>query len=406
MSKRKTKSKKRKKPEILHAGRKLLQPLEEQLQTLRDVPVHGNRTLFLDQLVVAHLLAFFNTSVDSLRRIEDVFESRSVRKNLKMSRVPKSTLSDAQRVFDPQLLKPIIDDLKCKMPKIVHDPKLAELVEDLIAVDGTFYTVASRVAWALHGKPNDPDASPSRGAFRVDVHYDLLRGVPEQAVVSNGRLAEQDSLAARIESGKLYITDRAYQAFQLYAEIVAAESDFVVRQRKCALFETVADRPLSDADRVAGVRSDKEVSIPSYRGKPLRGTRLRLVEFVFIDRNDEPCRIRLLTNRLDLPAEIIALLYHYRWQVELFFRWLKCMANLRHFFSESEEGITIQIYVAVIATLMLALKTNAVPNVYDFALIGHVFGGLMPMGEAMETAKRRHREREMAKQRRLKKLGR
>jgi hypothetical protein len=405
VAKGKAKPRERKKFPILHAGRRLLAPIDDCLKAIRTEPAHGNRTLFYDQLVVAHLLAFFNTSAKSLRTIEDVFESSTVRRNLKMPRVPKSTLSDAQRVFDPELLKPVIQRLKNKMPATIHDPKLAEIVEDLVAVDGTFFSVAPRVLWALHGRPNDPNAPPTRGAFRADVHFDVVRGVPEQVMVSDGRLAEQVSLAQRIESGKLYILDRAYQGFDLYADIVEAKSDFVVRMREAITMQCVAVQPLSADDQAAGVVRDEHVDLCSYRAKRLRDFPMRVVEFEFVDRHGQPCTVRLLTNRVDLPAETIVLIYRYRWQVELFFRWLKCLVNLRHFFSESQNGATLQIYVAVIATLLLALKTNARPNKYDFNLIELVITGLIPANEAMAISKRRHRERELARLARLKKQG-
>lgn len=394
-------------PQILHAGRRLLRPIEDLLRDLHTQPTHGNRTLFYDQVVVAHLLAFFNSSVESLRRIEDVFESRTVRRRLGLPRVPKSTLSDAQRVFDPERLQPLIQHLNGRIRRtVVRDPKLAELTQDLIAVDGTFFAVAARVTWALYNKPNDPQAPPRQGNIRVDVHYDVCRGVPEQAVVSNGRRAEQDSLAATLQPGKLYVIDRAYQAFQLYADIVQAHSDFVVRLREGMVFETVQTRPLRGEDLAVGVRCDQEVTIPSARGRPLRDTPLRLVEVAYTDRQGQAHVGRLLTNRLDLPAEVIAILYRYRWQVELFFRWLKCLAHLRHFFSESPNGITLQLYIVLIATLLLALESDGPLSVYDFALAGHVCSGLIPAAEARRIAARRRRERQRARQRRAEKTGR
>jgi hypothetical protein len=407
MPKRESKRKRSRDCPVLHASPRLYGPIEAQLRALAKGTTHGNRTLFFWHVVVAHLLAFFNASVEGLRRIEDIFESESVRRNLGLPRVPKSTLSDAQRVFDPELLRPIVDALRRQVQcTSIQDPKLDALVKDLIAVDGTFFTVAARVPCALYTKARDPEAAPRRGSFRVDVHYDVLRGVPQQAIVSDGRLAEQDSLAAHLEAGKLYVIDRAYQAFQLYADIVNVHSDFVVRLRSGMVFETRATRPLSEADRAAGVQRDEEVSIPSSRGKPLRGVPLRKVDLEYTDRDGQLHRASLLTNRLDLPADVIALLYRYRWQVELFFRWLKCLANLRHFFSESLNGITIQIYVALIATLLLALEMDASPSVYDYALAGHMLSGLIPPDEARQIAARRRAERQRAKERRAAKQAR
>ena len=193
---------------------------------------------------------------------------------------------------------------------------------------------------------------------------------------------------------------------QLYADIVAANSDFVVRLREGLVFETLATRPLGGADLAAGVQADEQVAIPSVRGAPLRDTPLRRVVLAYTDRQGASQQACLLTNRLDLPAEVIALIYRYRWQVELFLRWLKCLANLKHFFSESQSGITLQLYIVLIATLLLGLESAGPLSVYDFALANHVCNGLMTAAEARRIAARRRSERQRAKQRRLEKTGR
>lgn len=387
-------------PEILRCGRRFLRPIDQQLEQLRTAPTHGNRQLQYPELVVAHLVAFFHASVESLRRIEDVFESPAVRKCLKLPRVPRSTLSDAQRVLDPELLQPIIADLKSQVPIVRNDPKLDALVKDLMAADGSFFTVAPRVTWALHSKPNTPDGQPQKGCLRIDFHFDILRGVPERAIVSGGRLAEQDSLVQNLRAGGLYVVDRALQGYQHMADIVAAGSDFVARLREgAAVFDTLHERRLTPADRLAGVTHDAQITIPSARGKPLSDTPLRMVEFSYTDREDQVHTARLLTNRLDLPAEVVALIYRYRWQIELFFRWLKCMVGWKHFFSESENGVTLQTYIALIATLLLAIEVGHQPSVYDFAMMNHVVSGLIPLDEAKVILERRRRERERARQR-------
>lgn len=387
-------------PEILRIGRGFLRPIEAQLAQLRNAPAHGNRCLHYPELVVAHLVAFFHASVESLRRIEDVFESPAVRRSLKLPRVPKSTLSDAQRVFDPELLQPLMAELKGQVPTVRNDPRLEALVRDLIAADGSFFTVAPRVSWALHSKPNAVDAPSQKGCLRIDFHFDILRGVPEQAVVSGGRLAEQDSLVQHLRAGALYVVDRALQGYQHMADIVTAGSDFVARLRDgAAVFETLQERPLTPADRLAGVTNDAQITIPSARGKPLDDTPLRMVEFSYVDRAGQAHAARLLTNRLDLPAEVVALIYRYRWQIELFFRWLKCMVGWKHFFSESENGVTLQTYIALIATLLLAIEIGHQPSVYDYAMMNHVVSGFIPLDEAKIILERRRRERQRAKER-------
>jgi hypothetical protein len=105
----------------------------------------------------------------------------------------------------------------------------------------------------------------------------------------------------------------------------------------------------------------------------------------------------LFTNRLDWPAELVGLIYRHRWQIELFFRWLKCTASFRHFFSESPQGMTLQLYIALIGTLLLALATGATPSSYDFALLSHVASGLMTLEGALTVMAKRRAERARAK---------
>ncbi len=102
---------------------------------------------------------------------------------------------------------------------------------------------------------------------------------------------------------------------------------------------------------------------------------LRRVTVRAADRTDKVRDILLLTNRFDLSACEVALLYQHRWQVELFFRWLKCMAHFEHFFSESLEGMTLQVCVTIIGTLLIALHVGARPTKYDYALMSSALRG-------------------------------
>src|SRR5207237_8776795 len=124
------------------SGGKLLDLIEKPLRALRTsgaLPIHGNRHLLADHVVIAHLVAFFNPVAASLRRIEDVFESPQARKRFGLPGVPRCTLSDAQAVFDCTLLAPILDALTPRLPKLPPDPRLAEVTRPLIAVDGPFF---------------------------------------------------------------------------------------------------------------------------------------------------------------------------------------------------------------------------------------------------------------------------
>jgi hypothetical protein len=363
------------------------------------LPTHGNRQLHFHHVVIAHLIAFFNPAVNTLRRMQDVFNSRSVRKRFGLPHVPRSTLSDAHRVFDPAVLRPLITDLARRLPRCRENQELAGLTTDLLAVDGTFFAVAPRVTWALFNKPNGTPRQPrkqgQRGGVRADVHFDILRGVPEAATLCDGRTAEQTVLAENIESGKFYLLDRAFQSYPLLADIVKAGSDFLVRARCDVKFDTVDQRPLTAEDRQSSVIGDREIRLVGESGQRSLGESvLRYVECAAQDPDEEP--IRLLTNRLDLPAETLVTLYGYRWQIEIFFRWLKCLAGFQKFLSESEEGMTLQFYSAVIGTLLLALEFEVAPNAYAFSMMQGVMSGLVPLDEALPIIRERTAERARA----------
>ncbi len=373
--------------------------LEDQLQRLRSQKAHPNRTLFLDHVVIAHLLAFFNPTVVSLRKMEDAFENRSVRRRFATPRVPKSTLADAQRLFDPALLLPLIESLKQRVGAAPHDPRLDDLTRKLLAVDGSFFAVAPRVLWALYNQTlqGRTDRPIRKGQVRGHFHFDILRGIPDHVSLTDGQASEAGQLRAALQAGCLYLIDRGFQQYQLLLDILRAGSDFVVRLRKSATLQEVQTRPLTAADLEAGVLSDTIVRVGWRDDQTPFDQPLRCVKIVQSDKPHEP--ILLLTNRTDLAAHLVGLLYRHRWQIELFFRWLKCMAGFGHFFSESRNGMTLQIYVALLATLLIAVETGSKPSSYDYSLMSLAVAGLASMDEVLATAMRRRAERQRAAQR-------
>jgi IS4 transposase len=373
------------------AGRRYVRLLEDQLARLRHHRAHGNRKLFYDHVVIAHLLAFFNPGLCGLRGIEDLFNSPGVRKHFSVRRMPRSTLADAQRVFDPQLLLPLIASLRERARLQPHDPRLDVITRQLLAVDGSFFTVAPRIAWAVFN-------GSGKGNVKAHVQFDVLRGLPGEVALTDGQASESRQLRATLQAGRFYLLDRGYQQYQLLADILAAGSEFVVRLRQSATAETLEERPLAAADVAAGVVRDHVVRLGWRCDQTPSLPPLRRVEVRFVDRHGQVGTIILLSNRLDLPAWMIALLYQHRWQVELFFRWWKCVAHLQHFFSESPGGMTLQVYVTLIGLLLIAIETGAKPSKYDYNLMMAAVNGWASLEEVLEVAARRRAERARAAQ--------
>lgn len=367
-------------------GRRLIRLLEDQLGRLHQAETHGNRVLHYDHVVVAHLIAFFNASVDSLRTIEDVFEHPRARRLFKLPRVPRSTLSDAQRLFEPALLQALVDSLAQRVQSLARDARLDELTRQIVAVDATFFEVASRIAWAL---PHN--TTGSRGSVQLCLHLDVLHGAPLGFTLLGGQCSERQELPRALAAGRLYLLDRAYQSYEHLDAIVGVGSDFVVRLRRTANLNILDQRPLTADDRCAGIRHDWVVT-PTDRHYRFT-VPVRLVE-IFVPGQADP--VRLLTNRLDLPAELIGVLYRHRWQIELFFRWLKCVVQLQHFVSESPAGMAIQLYVAMIGTLLIALETGTRPSKYDYVQMSLAANGLVTLDEARRVAGKRRAERARA----------
>jgi len=383
------------------AGRRYLRTIADQLRQLRSHRSqrshrgHGNREVFLDHVVIAHLLAFFNPCLRGLRSIEDLFEQPGVRRRYDVPRLPKSTLADAQALFDPHLVRPILDSLIQKADIRPRDARLDEITRELLAVDGTFFTVAPRIAWALYNK-SCRKGGPSKGHVRAHVQLDVRRCLPVVASLTDGQAGEAEQLRAGLKENCLYIMDRGFQQYALLDDILHSRSDFVVRLRKSARAEIQSVRPLRDADAAAGVVADQVVAVGWRKGQVPDLPLLRRVDVRFTDRSDKTVTMHLLTNRQDLPAWMIALIYQHRRQVELFFRWLKCVGNFEHFFSESREGMTLQIYVTLIGMLLIAIETGATPSKYDYALFSSVVSGQSTLEEAQAVAAKRRAERARA----------
>ena len=379
-------------PEHITGG-KYIRMLDKYVQSLRDADAHGNRRLFLDNVVIAHLLAFFNPTLRSLRTIEDFSQTRQAQRHLSVRRLCKSTLSDFHRIADPTLLSPIIEHLKALAASKGLRPPPAGLPETLgqvLAVDGSFFTVAADVAWAVAHRTNQ---GKTRASVRLDMHLDVATWLPQVIGVSGSETSEAEHAARSITPGAIHVYDRGIFSFKLLERQQKAKAFFVHRLRepgpRSPRFIGENARPLASEDEAAGVLSDTLGRMAGSQHCPAPDIILREV---IVRSPDEPGGvIRLLTNLLEVEAWAIALLYRYRWQVELFFRWLKVFANFSHLISHSREGVLLSFYVAVIGTLLMYLHTGAKPSKYAFSLLGLVASGASTLEEIAPILAERER---------------
>jgi hypothetical protein len=365
--------------------------LPDHLARLRALPAHGNRKLHVDQLFLGLLLAFFDPMARSLRTLEDQgdFDGR-----LDLPRLARSTTADALAAFDPACLKPIIDDLRDRVPHLAHaDADLAGITRRIIAADGTYLNTLADVAWALHQTRRN---GRGHGQVRANLQMDTATWAPQVITVSGDDGESEPAAFARdLLEGVLYVVDRNFLNFSFLGDLLARDNDFVLRVRSNAPAVTVIEAlPLNAADVEAGVIADQIVQLGG-RGAP--AGRFRQVTISTINRKGEPEIIRLLSNLTDpaVAARVIGAIYRRRWQIELFFKWLKTFARMDHLLSTSRNGITFQLYVAVIGVLMMYVQSGRRISVYALAALSRLARGQCTLAEAMAVIERREREREL-----------
>lgn len=374
-------------------GSKYVRLLEAHLRGLRNSDAHGNRHLFLDDVVIAHLLAFFNPTLRSLRTIEDFSQTRQATRHLSVRRLCKSTLSDFHRLADPGLLQPLIQRLHAaavKQQGPLLPLGLPQTLGKVLAVDGSFFTVAADVAWAVGHRTN---RGKRRASVRLDTHLDIATWLPEVIDVSGRETSEAEQAARSVCPGAVHIYDRGIFSFELLSVQHQAGAYFVHRLRepgeRSPKFLAEQPHALTEKDQAAGVLSDARGRLMGSVHRPPPDLLLREV---VIQSPDEPGGVlRLLTNLTDIDAWVIGLLYRYRWQVELFFRWLKIYANFSHLVSESRSGVLLSFYVAVIGVMLTYLHSGARPSKYAFSLLGLVASGGATLDEIAPILAERER---------------
>jgi hypothetical protein len=384
-------------PETVIGG-KYVRCLETLLRALRPEDAHGNRILHLDDVLVCYLLAFFNPSIRSLRTVEDFSETQQAQRFLAVDRIPKSTLSDFQRVADPTRLDPIVAMLRDHADRERAKPHstLPETLGQVLAVDGSFFAVAADVAWAFKRRSGtSPQGGRPRKAVRLDVHLDVASWLPEVISIADGQ-SEAAHAQATIVPGAVHVYDRGIFSFDLVAAHFAAGAHFVHRIRepgpRTPRFVADEELPLSDEDRAAGVRSDRLGHLAGSQHRTPPPQRLR--EIVIASPGQPGDQVRLLTDLFDIPARVAGLILRDRWQVELFFRWLKSCGRFRGIWCEERSGILLQFYVALIAMLLMYLRTGLRPSKYALNLLGMVVSVAATWEEVQPIIAKRARERE------------
>ena len=261
--------------------------------------------------------------------------------HLGLKPVRRSTLADANRLRPAALFEDVLAALAGQLSGSAG----RQGREMLRLIDATRVTVGKRIThWQVDG------------SVKLHVVYDPGMETPVCFAVTSARV--NDITPAKrfpIEPGAIYVFDKGYYDFGFWAALDAKGCRFVTRLKKnspVAVFETREVTPDGAvlADRVGHLSQRLAGSRRNPFDKPVRAVTVRI---------DSGKEITLLTNDLDAPAEEVAALYKQRWQIELFFKWIKQNLKIRHFLGASENAVRIQILTALIAYLLLRLAQHA-----------------------------------------------
>jgi Transposase DDE domain len=298
----------------------------------------GKRQLFYDQYASLILLYFFNPVVTSLRGLQQTTTLTKVQERLGVRQTSLGARSEAAYVVDAALLHEVVTTRGAQLRP--HLPLAEqEALAQLTAVDGSLLPALPRMAWALW-------QDEQHRAAKMHVAFAVLRHGPVDVTITAGNGAERAQWRRLVQPGGFYVVDRGYADYRLFQELHDVPCSFICRVQDNAAYEVQEERSLSPAAVQAGVVHDdvlRRLGTAHHTRLLPQPFRVVLVATGTTRQDGTPAVMVLVTNRLDLDAELIAVAYRYRWAVELFFRWVKCVLGCRHLLSQGINGVRIQV---------------------------------------------------------------
>jgi hypothetical protein len=376
-------------------GFKYFKAISKMLESLAEVGCDrdraGNRILYMDQYISLLLLYMFNPICTSLRSLQQASELKKVQKKLGVFRASLGSLSEASTVFDSRNMLEIIERLGEQLKPIAHHEKLKDLPGILTAVDGTLLKCLPKIAWALW-------IDDKHKAVKNHLHFEILKGVPVKATITDGNANEKDVLVENLEAGRIYVLDRGYAKYGLLQKIMDQKSSFVCRIRDNYACEVIEERPITADGDTAGVVRDRIVRLGSNTRSDEIGVAVRVVEIkcrphvkrMHTGRGgpEQSQTVVIATDLLDVEADVIALIFKHRWTIEVFFRFYKHILGCRHLLSYNQNGIELQTYSAIIACMLISLWTGRKPTLRTYEMLCWYFTGMADEEELLSHIRR------------------
>ncbi len=258
--------------------------------------------------------------------------------------VSRSTLADANERRDWQIFQDFGQVLIRMAQQLYHDEPFAlELDQPLYAFDSTTIDLCLTLfPWAEFRR--------TKAAVKMHTLIDLRGTIPTYVTVTTGKVHDVRMLdALPVTEDAIYTMDRAYIDFSRLHTLHQQGAFFVVRAKDNLRFKRLYSAP---KDKDAGIRADQTVALVTYKSKNDYPEKLRRVSYVDKERGK---RLVFLTNNFTLPAHTVAEIYKQRWQVELFFKWVKQHLRIKSFYGTSINAVKSQIWIALSIYLLVVI---------------------------------------------------
>jgi hypothetical protein len=294
----------------------------------------------LASMMVAHI-----RQEDSLRDIDITLNAHASKLyHIGIKQCPKSTLADANELRDYRIYEEFAKTLMHRARREYAQTELAVEVDNAVyALDAsTIDLTLSLFPWAKFRK--------TKGAIKLHAMLNLRGNIPAFLYITDGKVHDVKAAPqVPIEPEGIYVVDRAYVGFSWLWSIHQTGAFFVTRLKRSIKWTRVLSHPV---DKSLGLRSDQEILLATKKSKSLYPNRLRRISF----RDETQGRtLVFLSNNFVLTAETIAALYKARWEIELFFKWIKQNLRIKTFYGTSPNAVKTQLWIAMVVYLVLAI---------------------------------------------------
>jgi Transposase DDE domain. len=275
--------------------------------------------------------------------------------------IAKSTLADANESRDWRIYQDFaLSQIKLARKLYSQDSFAVELEQTVYALDTTTIDLCLSVFPWAHFRQ-------AKAAVKMHTLLDLRGNIPTFIHISDGKMHEVNVLDILIpEAGSFYIMDRGFTDFARWFTLHQAQAFFVIRGKSNLLCRRVYSRAV---DKSTGLRCDQTIALTAPKASKDYPQHLRRIKFYDAEHDRH---LVFLTNNFDLPALTIAQLYRCRWQVELFFKWIKQHLRIKRFYGTTENAVKTQIWIAITVYVLVAIvkkRLNTEASLYTILQI-------------------------------------